>query len=129
MTSKRALTFEDFWQLRHITDARLSPDGKTVAYVVTSVTEADGGSTSAIWLGNLEDGSTRQFTAGDAADTEPQWAPDSTRLAFVSTRHEGKPQIFVIGLQGGEPRRVTDVPHGAGAPRWSPDDRSICFSS
>src|SRR5947209_212314 len=129
MTDSRPLTFDDFWQLRQITDAQLSPDGRTMAYAVTRFTEADGGSQSAIWLGNLEDGTARQFTSGDAADTEPAWSPDGARLAFVSTRHEGKPQVFVIGLQGGEPRRVTEAPHGATRARWSPDGRSICCSS
>jgi dipeptidyl aminopeptidase/acylaminoacyl peptidase len=59
---------------------------------------------------------------------QPRWSPDGTRLAFVSTRHEGKPQVFIIDRDGGEPRRLTDEENGAMAPVWSPDVRRLCYS-
>jgi dipeptidyl aminopeptidase/acylaminoacyl peptidase len=129
MPNPRPLTFDDFWRLRQISDVQLSPDGNSVAYGVAQFSPDDNKTRSAIWLGNLEDGTTRQLTAGEAADTQPAWSADGNRLAFVSTRHEGKPQIFVLDLQGGEPRRVTSTPDGAATPRWSPDGRSLCFTS
>jgi dipeptidyl aminopeptidase/acylaminoacyl peptidase len=129
MTDKRPLTFDDFWRLRQVTDAQLSPNGKTVAYIVGNFAEEDGSGHSAIWLGDLATGTARRFTSGEAADTQPRWSPDGSRLAFVSTRHENKPQIFVIDLAGGEPERVTQAPEGATTPCWSPDGTSLCFSS
>src|SRR5579885_1021543 len=126
---KRALTLEDFWQLKTVNDAQLSPDGLTVAYVVGSYDEKRDQAHAAIWLASLKDGQTRQFTSGETSDSQPRWSPDGARLAFVSTRHEGKPQIFVMDVAGGEARRLTNVPDGATSPVWAPDGRRLCFSS
>ena len=39
------------------------------------------------------------------------------------------PQIHVLAMDGGEARAITDMPRGAGNPQWSPDGRTIAFSS
>src|SRR5947209_5415468 len=83
----RTLTLDDFWRLRPVTEICASPDGAGVAYVVGSYDEARNEAHSAIWL--HANGRARQFTTGEAADMQPRWSPDATRLAFVSTRHEG----------------------------------------
>jgi dipeptidyl aminopeptidase/acylaminoacyl peptidase len=127
--TKRPLTFEDCWKLAHVSDVQPSPDGATIAYVVTSLDENENISRSAVWLGDIKGGHARRFTSGEAQDTQPRWSSGGRRLAFVSTRTDAKPQIFVIDVQGGEPRRLTDSAEGATTPVWSPDATRICFSS
>ncbi|MGH2409327.1 MAG: prolyl oligopeptidase family serine peptidase, partial [Chloroflexota bacterium] len=124
----RALTLEDFWSLSPVNDPRLSPDGKTVAYVVTTYDEARNLARSAIWLADLATGHGRQFTSGEHGETQPRWSPDGRRLAFVSPRHENKPHVFVIERDGGEPRRITNGEHGAHSPVWPPDGKHLCVS-
>lgn len=127
--SGRHLTLDDFWRLAMVSDVQPTPDATTAAYVVATYDEQRNATHSAIWLVALDDRHATQFTTGDSMDMQPRWSPDGKRLAFVSTRHEGKPQIFVIGRDGGEPRRITDAEDGATSPVWSPDGRRICYSS
>jgi len=60
-------------------------------------------------------------------DREPALSPDSSRIAFVSSR-SGSPEIWVSEASGGNARRLTSFggPQ-VGAPSWSPDGRTIVF--
>jgi Tol biopolymer transport system component/DNA-binding winged helix-turn-helix (wHTH) protein len=62
-------------------------------------------------------------------DREPALSPDSSRIAFVSSR-SGSPEIWVTAVSGGSLRRLTSFggPQ-VGAPSWSPDGRSIVFDA
>ncbi|HEY1348987.1 MAG TPA: S9 family peptidase [Ktedonobacteraceae bacterium] len=126
---KRALILEDFWQLKTVADPQPSPDGTQVAYVVGSLDEAKDQARSAIWLASLANGHCHQLTSGESQDTQPRWSPDGKQLAFVSTRHEGTPQLFLIEVAGGEARRLTSAADGATWPCWSPDGKQLCYTS
>ncbi len=126
---KRMLNLEDFWRLKTVGDPQPSSDGAQVAYVVGSYDEDKNSASSAIWLASLQDGQCRQLTSGESQDMQPCWSPDGSQLAFVSTRHEGKPQLFLIEVAGGEARRLTNVTHGATSPLWSPDGKHLCYTS
>ena len=87
--AKRALTLEDFWSLKLVSGPQVSPNDSSVAYVVGSYDETRNALRSAIWLASLADGQARQFTSGEAQDSEPTWSPDGTRLAFISDEWSG----------------------------------------
>jgi TolB protein len=59
----------------------------------------------------------------------PALSPDSSRIAFVSSR-AGSPEIWVADISGGSARRLTSFggPQ-VGAPSWSPDGRAIVFDA
>jgi Tol biopolymer transport system component len=61
---------------------------------------------------------------------DPQFSPDGKRLAFVRTRPNGCCAIYVVGVDGRHPHRVTPWSLAAGDnPDWSPDGRWILFRS
>jgi len=87
----------------------ISPDGRWVAYAVSSVGQPDEHRCSALWL-VATDGSAppRQLTAGTANDVSPRWAPDGSALYFCSDRAEhGTAQLQRIRIDGGEAESVT----------------------
>ncbi|MBN2055942.1 S9 family peptidase, partial [bacterium] len=122
------LSSEDFYRIRHVDEARISPDGTRIAYVLETVNRAKNTYNRGIWIVPVDGGEPRKFTAGSAQDSSPRWSPDGSRLAFISTR-AGKPQIFIISVDGGEAWQLTTLPNGAGAFTWSPDGARIAFIS
>ena len=124
----RPIEINDLGKIKYVGDPQISPDGSTVAYVVT---EADiKGKTyhSAIWLSRADGSSARRFTQGTAKDVSPRWSPDGNCLAFLSDR-SAKPQLYVMPVHGGEPLQLTDLKYGVADPVWSPDGRSIAMTS
>src|SRR5688572_15302170 len=85
-------------------DVQVSPDGRSVVYVVTPVGKREEHRTRAIWIA-ATDGSTppRKLTAGTSNDERPRWSADGRSLFFLSDRKErGKCQLYRIAVDGGE---------------------------
>jgi dipeptidyl aminopeptidase/acylaminoacyl peptidase len=122
------MTPHDLTRIRFASDPQISPDGRVVAFVVTTLSEERDEYLSNIWLVDVAGGEPRRFSAGPRRDTLPRWSPDASRLAFVSEREPRKKgQLYVIPATGGEPTRLTDLPNGVSALEWSPDGTRLAF--
>jgi dipeptidyl aminopeptidase/acylaminoacyl peptidase len=121
---------DDIYRLRLVSDPRLSPDASRVAFTVTHADEESNDYRSAIWIVPA-DGSEepRRFTWSGKRDASPRWSPDGRYLAFVSNRDGDATQAYAAPLDGGEARKLTDVPEGASSLTWSPDGAHIAFVS
>ena len=73
-------------------------------------------------------GSPTNLTNNSAADWEPAWSPDGTRIAFAS-RRDGNWDIYVMSADGTGQERLTNNPALDAAPAWSPDGTRIAFHS
>jgi dipeptidyl aminopeptidase/acylaminoacyl peptidase len=124
------MTPQDITRIRFISDPQLSPDGRRVAFVVTTLSEDQDEYLSNIWMVDTAGGEPRHFTTGPKRDTAPRWSPDGSRLAFVSERVlKQQAQLYVMPADGGEPARLTDLRHGVAHPVWSPDSTRLAFVS
>jgi len=121
-------TIDESLGMKSAGGARISPDGKYVAYTVTQANWDENDFISQIWLADTATGTRLQLTAGKKSSGNPHWSPDSRRLAFTSAR-DGKSQIYLISPAGGEAVQLTNEENGVGGIEWSPDGGSIAFTS
>lgn len=74
----------------------ISPDGGQIAFTY----KGD------IYTVDTGGGKARQITSSRGYDTHPMWSPDGKSIAFASDR-EGSMDVFIVGRDGGVPRRLT----------------------
>jgi len=125
---KRAITFDDYIALKAVSDPQLSPDGKWVAYTVSTPSLQDNRNVSRVWVVEVATGKSRQLTGGPGSDRQPRWSPDGKTLAFISTRDSGA-QVWVLPIAGGDARKVSSLADGASDPIWLPDGSGLLVVS
>jgi len=126
-TAKHAMTFDDLIKLHRLSGAAVSKDGKWVAYTV-STPDLDGNrSFINIWMVSTSGGEPIQVTQG-GRDNSPAWSPDGKMLGFLSAR-DGNSQVYLLSMEGGEAKKLTQLSTGADVFHWSPDGKTIAFTS
>jgi dipeptidyl aminopeptidase/acylaminoacyl peptidase len=128
VAQKRAITFEDYIALKAVSDPQLSPDGRWVAYTVSTPSLQDNRNVSRIWVAEVATGRSRQLTGGPGSDRQPRWSPDGKTLAFIATR-EGGAQVWLLPIGGGDARKLSSLADGASDPVWLPDGSGLLVVS
>ena len=121
----------DVWALQRlvrVSDARLSPDGSTVAFVGARASLANNEIEKHIYTIPLAGGKAIRITNHGNANTRPRWSPDSRQLVFVSDR-SGSSQIWLMDPLGENARQLTDWAVEAEGALVSPDGRHVIFAS
>src|SRR5213593_3595223 len=117
----RPMAAEDLWTPPRVGSAEPARDGSFLVVPVTTWTIEKNESRTRLWRVPVEGGEPRALTSAEASSSEPALSPDGTRLAFTRKAGNGKPQLHVLHLAGGEAECVTDLPLGVFDPKWLPD--------
>ena len=94
-----------------------SPDGRRIAFV----------DINGLFVMNAEGGPWQRLTDGPADDANPAWSPVAPVIAFDGSRGLFDGDIYVVGVDGGEPANVTESLPLDSSPSWSIDGRRIAF--
>ncbi len=119
-------TAEKCLELKNITAVTASPDGSKVLYAVREAVMTSDRSEyiNQIWMTDTKNGKQIQLTRGNKNSGLPAWSPDGQWISFISNR-DGKNNLYLLPVTGGESEKVTEVKSGISSYKWSPDGRSV----
>ncbi len=97
-TEGRAFTPEDWYRLTTVSSPALSPDGRWVAFTVTTVREEENARHSEIWMVGAEGGEPWRVTSPGTESSNPRWSPDGSLLLFTSRRPGGEGATWALRM-------------------------------
>ncbi len=122
--TKRAISVDDLWAMKRIGSYDISPDGKTIAYTLTSYSfEVNKGNTD-IYIIDSDGKNLRALKNSEKNESEPKFSPDGKTIAFA---RDG--QIWICNLDGSNEKQLTDIYTGASDFKWSHNGKKILFVS
>jgi dipeptidyl aminopeptidase/acylaminoacyl peptidase len=125
-TAADRLTLRDVFDLELASDPQISPDGRRVVYVRTSMDVMKDQPRGNLWIIDSDGGNHRALGAG--SQSSPRWSPDGTRLLSVAAAADGASEIRLRWMDSGQEARLARVTEGPRGLAWSPDGRWIAFA-
>lgn len=116
------LTAETLWSIPRVGTPVVA--GDVVVTTVTTYPSDPGMGTSRIWRVPLDGSPPVALTGSHESASKPALSHDGRILAFLRAV-DGRQQIHVMPLDGGEAVAVTDLPLGVIGMRWFPDGRRL----
>ena len=128
-SAPRPFKLDDLEKWQDVRDPQCSPEGKQVAYVVSTMDFKEDKSVTHIWLADFDGERDRQIMFSAEGENSPKWSPDGKLLAFQSAR-PGKAkgsQIWIIDRSGGEAYELTELKGNLAGFEWSPDSKRMAL--
>ncbi len=126
---RRALALPDFLTLDRPSEPAISPDGRWIAYTVTTTDLQANRRKTDLWLAPASGtGQAQKVSTDSLGGRSAKWSPDGTTIAYISSRG-GTPQVVLYAVQSGTRRNVTTISTGADGVIWSPTGRMLAFVS
>jgi dipeptidyl aminopeptidase/acylaminoacyl peptidase len=119
-------TLEQAGKVVRLADPQLSPDGKSVAVVVSRANFGENRYDPQLLVVNVATRAQRIAVSDRRGLTQVRWSADGALLGFLATV-DGKPQIFVMPAEGGEPRQITRSATGVQQFAWRPHRGEIAY--
>ncbi|MCB1036588.1 MAG: S9 family peptidase, partial [Acidobacteria bacterium] len=131
-------TVDDLILAEGLGDWTVAPDGLSVIWVRTTITEVEGEEkpVSNLWRSRLEGGPPTALTRSNDRLASPAYSPDGRFLAFLSDRKppgktdedRGEQQVWVLPVDGGEAYPATDLDRSVSAFDWIGNDALVVLA-
>ncbi|MEP6763479.1 MAG: S9 family peptidase [Gemmatimonadaceae bacterium] len=139
-SSARKFTLDDFSSVKRINDPQISPDGKTIAVVVSKPNLDDDRYDPELVEVNVASRKSRTLVTAQVGLTNPRYSRDGKSLAYLASvgasgtalsvpGGNGHLQIYIMKAAGGPAKQITHAPSGVQQFSWSPDGSTIAFAA
>jgi dipeptidyl aminopeptidase/acylaminoacyl peptidase len=121
-------TATDLLHLKRVGQPEPHHDGRWAIVPVTTNDLESNEATTRLWE-LTADGTSKPLTSPAVSSTKPSLSHSGDRVAFMRKPvADGKPQLYIMRLDGGEAECLTDLPLGVTAAKWLPNDSGLILA-
>ncbi len=124
---KHAFTFYDMIKMKRLSGLTVSPNGRYLAFVVTSYDLKSNSHTTDIYLFDQTQIALSNITNGYGSNFNPVFSPDSKKLYFLSTKTK-KSEIYQYDIDSQKITQISHLPISVANLKLSPDGKFFVFS-
>ena len=130
--TKRPFSYDDLAKFHAVSDPQRSPDGKWVAYTVSTTDVEKDKHNRDVWMVSWDGKEQVQLTSSKDNESTPRWSPDGKYLAFLASRGDEDEkkkgaQVWLLNRAGGEALQLTEIKGGIDDYAWSPDGKRLAL--
>lgn len=125
--AQKQFTAELMWKLGRVSEATVSPDGKTILYGVTYFNLDENKGKRDLYTIPVVGGKPQKITTQETSSYNGIWKPDGRGIAFMNAA-SGSMQIWECNTDGSGLRKLTSIEGGIGGFAYSPDMKHVLFS-
>ena len=119
----------DVFELEIAADPQISPDGSQIVYVRNANDIMSDSTRANIWSVDADGSNHRPLLSGADSYASPRWAPDGSRLAYLSSADGRGPELYVRWMDTGQTALLSNLENSPRGLSWSPDGKYIAFSN
>src|ERR1700733_10191216 len=124
----RPIQISDMFRAVGVSNAQISPDGKTVVFVVSRWDGHVASYTHELHIVDVLGKADRRVLSHPLDVFSPGWSPDGKLIAFLAPEgRAGTPLQVYVTQHDGKVHRLTGMPTDVQEIAWSPDSKSIAF--
>ena len=127
-TSSHPITLRDILALREISEQRISPDGRTVAFVVKDANVDANSYTASLYIVAADGKSGPKLLLKDKSISNLRWMPAGDALTYIGSADKLS-QIMQLGLKSAKPEALFKHAENVTSFEWSPDGKTVAVIS
>jgi dipeptidyl aminopeptidase/acylaminoacyl peptidase len=125
--SAEPLTLQNLRSMVSVSDARISPDGKNVAFIASVGDYTHDLNNKRLMIVSAAGGAPTALTNVTKGLANVQWSPSGDRLAFIANDKRNTAQVYTVAPNGGARTQVTHAKKDVEQFAWSPNGTLIAY--
>jgi dipeptidyl aminopeptidase/acylaminoacyl peptidase len=121
------LTPEGLWAMGRLSDAQVSPDGKTIIYGVTYYSIDQNKGNRDLYAINADGTNPRRLTKTPGGEYNAIWRPDGKKIGFLSAQ-SGSMQIWEMNPDGTDRKQISNIEDGVTGFKYAPDQKMVVYT-